>query len=159
MNSENKIDIKEIQSIRFKWDRIANVNTVILVMGMLGFAAYMLVKLQGTGIGHIIGAVLIILITAILSIFTPLGLTVDDEYIVINKLLGRKIIRKEDIVAITSIDASIVRRSGRLAGSFGGFGYWGIYRSRKIGSFSLYATNMERLALIETTKKKYIINY
>jgi hypothetical protein len=69
------------------------------------------------------------------------------------------IIKKSDITSIQSVEGKVIRRSGRLAGSNGGFGYWGKYRHRSIGSYTLYATNLDKLVLIETDKKKYIINY
>lgn len=154
-----KIDIKEIRSIRFVWDKMANVMTVISTMGMLGIAIFVFVQSRTEGLEMIWAGLLLIVVTALLATFTPLGLIVDDEYIVVKKLVGRIVIKKCDIISATKVDAHIVRRSGRMAGSSGAFGYWGKFRHRSIGSYTLYATNLERLVLIETTKKKYVINY
>jgi hypothetical protein len=159
MKMENEITIKDIRSTRFVWDRMSNVTTAMAVIGVLGISIFMILQIKTEGYQMLIGVAVLVLTMAGLATFTPLGLTVDDEYIVINKLVGKVIINKKEITSIQPVEGKLVRRSGRLAGSNGGFGYWGKYRHRTIGSYSLYATNLDRLVLIETNRKKYIINY
>ncbi len=159
MKTDNNITLQEIKSTRFVWDRMSNVTTAITVMGVLGISIYMILHINTEGYQMLIGAAILLLTVASLATFTPLGLTVDDEYIVINKLVGKVIIKKSDITSIQSVEGKLVRRSGRISGSNGGFGYWGRYRHRSIGRYSLYATNLDRLLLIVTPKRKYIINY
>lgn len=159
MTTEKQIPIKDIQSTRFVWDRMANVMTVILAAGMIGLSIFLLLKYKADGMETVAAAGILIFVTVFISIFTPLGLIVDDEYIAVKKLVGRVVIKKSDILSITPVEGAVVRRSARLAGSNGVFGYWGKYRSRAIGSYTIYATNLDKLALIETAKKKYIINY
>ena len=81
-----KIDIKEIRSIRFVWDKMANVMTVISTMGVLGIAIFVFVQSRTEGLEMIWAGLLLIVVTALLATFTPLGLIVDDEYIVVKKL-------------------------------------------------------------------------
>lgn len=159
MTTEKQIPIKDIQSTRFVWDRMSNIMTTIMAAGMVGLSLFLVLKYKTDGPEMFIAAGILIFVTAFMSIFTPLGLIVDDEYIAVKKLVGRVVIKKSDILSITPVEGAVVRRSARLAGSNGVFGYWGKYRSRAIGSYTLYATNLDRLALIETAKKKYIINY
>jgi hypothetical protein len=159
MERENNITIKDIQSTRFVWDKMSNVTTAMAVIGTLGISIFMILQINTQGYHMLIGVAILVVTMAALATFTPLGLTVDDEYIVINKLVGKVIIKKSDITSIQSVEGKVIRRSGRLAGSNGGFGYWGKYRHRSIGSYTLYATNLNKLVLIETDKKKYIINY
>ncbi|MBR2148938.1 MAG: hypothetical protein IJ965_05885, partial [Campylobacter sp.] len=96
-----KIDIKEIRSIRFVWDKMANVMTVISTMGMLGIAIFVFVQSRTEGLEMICSGLLLIVVTALLATFTPLGLIVDDEYIVVKKLVGRIVIKKCDIISAT----------------------------------------------------------
>lgn len=159
MKRENDITLKDINSTRFVWDKMSNVTTAMAVIGVLGISIFMILQIKTEGYQMLIGVAILVLTMATLATFTPLGLTVDDEYIVINKLVGKVIINKKDITSIQPVEGKLVRRSGRLAGSNGGFGYWGKYRHRTIGSYSLYATNLERLVMIETATKKYVINY
>lgn len=159
MTTEKQIPIKDIQSTRFVWDRMSNIMTTIMAAGMVGLSLFLVLKYKTDGPEMFIAAGILIFVTAFMSIFTPLGLIVDDEYIAVKKLVGRVVIKKSDILSITPVEGAVVRRSARLAGSNGVFGYWGKYRSRAIGSYTIYATNLDKLALIETVKRKYIINY
>lgn len=159
MKKEKDITLNDIKSTRFIWDRMSNVMTVIAVMGVLGISIFMLLNIKTEGYTMLIGTAILVLTTSGLASFTPLGLTVDNDYIIINKLVGKVVIKKSEVVSVKSIDSSIVRRSGRMAGSSGAFGYWGKFRHRTEGSYSLYATNFDRFVMIETPKKKYVINY
>lgn len=159
MSDEKQISLEDIKSTRFVWDRMANVMTVILAAGMIGLSIFLLLKYKADGMETVAAAGILIFVTVFISIFTPLGLIVDDEYIAVKKLVGRVLIKKSDIISITPIDGAVVRRSARFIGSNGVYGYWGKFRNRTIGSFTIYATNLDKLALIETARKKYIINY
>lgn len=159
MTNKKQISLKDIKSTRFVWDRMANVMTVILAAGMIGLSIFLLLKYKADGMETVAAAGILIFVTVFISIFTPLGLIVDDEYIAVKKLVGRVLIKKSDIISITPIDGAVVRRSARFIGSNGVYGYWGKFRNRTIGSFTIYATNLDKLALIETARKKYIINY
>ena len=159
METENRITVNDIKSIRFIWDRMSNVMTAIAVMGVLGISIYMIMQIRTEGYLMLIGVAVLVFTMTVLATFTPLGLTVDEEYIVINKLVGKVVIKKSDITSIQSVEGKTVRRSGRISGSGGAFGYWGKFRHRTIGKYTLYATNLDKLVLIQTTKRKYIINY
>ena len=157
MATENNITLKDIQSVRFTWDRMSNVLTSIVLTGLFGLCAVLIYK--EPGFESLLTLAIVTVILGAAASFTPRGLSVDNDYIVIHKIIGKVVIDKRDITSVKGIDASMLRHSTRLAGTMQVFGYWGIFRNRKLGKYRLYATNLNRLALIETATKKYVINY
>lgn len=157
MTPENNITIKDIQSVRFTWDRMANVLTSMIIVGLLGLCAVLIYN--EPGLESLLTLAIIVVVLGGVFSFTPRGLYVDNDYIIIHRFIGKVVIDKSVITSVKGIDASMLRHSTRLAGTMQVFGYWGIFRNRKLGKYRLYATNLNRLALIETATKKYVINY
>ena len=151
MTPENNITIKDIQSVRFTWDRMANVLTSMIIVGLLGLCAVLIYK--EPGLESLLTLAIIIVVLGGVFSFTPRGLYVDNDYIVIHRFIGKVVIDKSEITSVKGIDASMLRHSTRLAGTMQ------VFRNRKLGKYRLYATNLNRLALIETATKKYVINY
>ena len=88
----------------------------------------------------------------------PRYLLVDDKSIVITHPIGQTVILKSDITEISAVERSDIRGSIRLFGSGGFFGWFGIFRNSKLGTYRLYSGQLENLYLIKTSTKSYIIS-
>ena len=88
----------------------------------------------------------------------PRYLLVDDKSIVITHPIGQSVILKSEIADIRAVERSELRGSIRLFGSGGFFGWFGIFRNSKLGTYRLYSGQLENLYLIKTSTKSYIIS-
>ncbi len=67
-------------------------------------------------------------------------------------------IQFDKIIEIKSLEKNELSGSIRLFGSGGLFGYFGRFSNKKLGTYFLYAGNLENLLLIKTDKKVYVIS-
>lgn len=90
--------------------------------------------------------------------YMPTRLTIQKDNITLHKFYGSINIPIKDIIEIKTIPSSDIRSSIRLFGSGGMFGYLGIFRNPRFGKYTMYATNLNELILIRTSKNKYIFS-
>lgn len=84
---------------------------------------------------YMIGAILTI--GLILALFyMPVSISVDDRYLMINRLLRVKHILVKDIASVMLRQPTMAER--RVCGSGGWFGYWGRFREPSIGNYFAY---------------------
>ncbi|MDN0053331.1 PH domain-containing protein [Bacteroides caecigallinarum] len=90
--------------------------------------------------------------------FMPIRLTLRNDKITLQRLFGAINIPIKDIIAIKAIPNSETAFSIRIFGSGGLFGYLGKFKNPKLGSYTMYATNLNELVLIRTNSKKYVFS-
>lgn len=88
----------------------------------------------------------------------PLRLTFEDDKITLHRLVGPNYIPSKDIIELMAIPNSEIAYSIRLFGSGGLFGYLGKFRNKKLGNYTMYATNLNELILIRTNRKTYVFS-
>ena len=130
--------------------------TSILLVAMLVYGA---IAVWSAGMVAVIVTYTIFILLAIWVLLTmPRYLLIDDKSIVITHPIGQSVILKSDITEIRAIERNDIRGSIRLFGSGGFFGWFGIFRNSKFGTYRLYCGQLENLYLVKTTTKKYIIS-
>ena len=82
-------------------------------------------------------------------VFAPLGYTVDDVGIVVNRIGPKVCILQGEIADIGRLSARDLGFSVRVCGSGGFFGFFGRFWSRRLGHHRMYATNMRDLVFVE----------
>ena len=130
--------------------------TSILLMALLVYGA---IAVWSAGLTAVIVTYIIFGIVAIWVLLTmPRYLLLDDKSIVITHPIGQTVILKSDIIEVRAVERSELLGSIRLFGSGGFFGWFGIFRNSKFGTYRLYCGQLENLYLVKTTTKKYIIS-
>ena len=109
-------------------------------------------------------ALLMIIIFGILplfiaALFAPRYYLLEKDKMIIKKVMGEIIINKNDIESITTINPDMLKGSIRKCASGGFFGYWGLFYSKALKDFNMYAGSYSKnLVLIKRkTKKPYVI--
>lgn len=92
------------------------------------------------------------------SLLMPLRLTIESDKITLYRLVGAIHIPFKDIVEVKAIPNSETAYSIRLFGSGGLFGYLGKFRNKKLGNYTMYATNLNELILVRTDRKTYVFS-
>ena len=90
--------------------------------------------------------------------YMPIRLTIENDKIILYRLFGAINIPIKDIIEIKAIPKSETAFSIRIFGSGGLFGYLGRFKNPKLGSYTMYATNMNKLIFIRTSRKKYVFS-
>lgn len=145
----------KIHCEKFAIGRLGTVTSILLV-AMLVYGA---IAVWSAGMVAVIVTYIIFGIVAIWVLLTmPRYLLLDDKSIVITHPIGQSVILKSDIIEVRAIARSDIRGSIRLFGSGGFFGWFGVFRNNKFGTYRLYCGQLENLYLVKTTTKKYIIS-
>ena len=130
--------------------------TSILLMALLVYGA---IAVWSAGMTAVIVTYIIFGIVAVWVLLTmPRYLLLDDKSIVITHPIGQSVILKSDIIEVRAVERSELLGSIRLFGSGGFFGWFGIFRNNKFGTYRLYCGQLENLYLVKTLTKKYIIS-
>lgn len=90
--------------------------------------------------------------------YMPIRLTIENDKIILRRLFGTINIPIKDIIEIKAIENSETAFSIRTFGSGGLFGYLGKFKNKKLGSYTMYATNVNELILIRTDRKTYVFS-
>ena len=90
--------------------------------------------------------------------YMPIRLTIGNDKIILHRLFGAINIPIKDIIAIKAIPNSETAFSIRTFGSGGLFGYLGKFKNKKLGYYTMYATDINELILIRTARKTYVFS-
>ncbi len=90
--------------------------------------------------------------------YMPIRLTIGNDKIILHRLFGAINIPIKDIIAIKAITSSETAFSIRIFGSGGLFGYLGKFKNKKLGYYTMYATDINELILIRTDRKTYVFS-
>lgn len=97
------------------------------------------------------------LVLIIIILYVPTKLVISDDGITVKRILLPKLIPFEDIIAIKE------RENGwdgdiRLLGSGGFLGYFGWFRSRDMGKYFAYVTNVNNSFWVISSKRVYLLS-
>ena len=130
--------------------------TSILLSALIVYGA---IAVWSAGMTAVIVTYTIFALLAIWVLLTmPRYLIVQNGLLIITHPIGRTVIEKSDVVKIEAIDRSELRGSLRLFGSGGFFGWFGIFRNSKLGTYRIYCGQLENLYLVKTQTKSYVIS-
>ena len=90
--------------------------------------------------------------------YMPIRLIIENDKIILHRLFGAINIPIKDIIEIKAITSSETAFSIRTFGSGGLFGYLGKFKNKKLGNYTMYATNVNELILIRTDRKTYVFS-
>ena len=140
---------------KFTLGRMGTV-TSILLSALLVYGA---IAVWSAGMTAVIVTYIIYALLAVWVLLNmPRYLIIQNGLLIITHPIGRTVIEKSQVVKIEAIERSDLRGSLRLFGSDGFFGWFGIFRNSKFGTYRLYCGQLENLYLVKTTTKKYIIS-
>ncbi len=152
---------------RFRWSKSV-IFTTIFLLAMIALAAILLLWIeqrpQRTAMpdGFVIGLSAVMLFAPVLTaLFIPRYLRADatNGHIEMKKVVGSLTISMENVTEITEVDAKDVKNAARTFGSGGLYGYFGQFRNKKLGKFTLYATEMQGLVVVKTRDGHKSKNY
>jgi hypothetical protein len=104
-----------------------------------------------------LAALLLPVILMVTVIFAPLGYTVDNAGIMVNRM-GRNIcVPYAEIADIRLVDRRDVSFAIRVCGCGGFFGFYGRFWSKRLGKFHAYVTDTRQLVLITCTDGRKIL--
>lgn len=109
----------------------------------------------------LLAPILILLAFTACILWRPTGYSLEPDELQVHRLIGDL---KYPLTAIEQIDSVDIKDQGfglRTFGSGGYFGYFGRFWYKKLGHISMYATNKEKLLLVEldneVASKRYLI--
>jgi len=141
-------------------------KTVIAISGFtIIFLFILLMIIISQPIPDIVKNLIVILFVSIIGItyiLAPRKIILNSDYIKIKRIIGTVKIPVDNILKVISLPQSSgfnnLSMSWRLIGSGGLFGYYGYYFSKKYGLLNSFLTSNERILLILTKSKKFIIS-
>jgi hypothetical protein len=96
---------------------------------------------------------LLMLVILVSYAYSPRGYVITDRSILVQRLAGQPRISLDDVREVRRATPDDFRRSIRLRGSSGLFGYYGLFRSPKLGKFTAYVTNRNNRVVVITGSK------
>lgn len=104
-------------------------------------------------IGFVILAIVILIIIGLYHY--PLSVTLDSDRFYINYIIHSKKIQLSNIISVSRFfdKKSLIP----IFGSYGFFGWWGLYYTSKIGKFKLTASNISELVTLMLNDGKVLV--
>jgi len=90
-------------------------------------------------------------------IYRPIKYQLTDSFLIIHRNISDVRIERDRIKNIEQINKDQLRYAMRVFGVGGVFGYFGKFRTSKMGMMTWYATRRDRFVLVETFEGKKII--
>jgi hypothetical protein len=98
------------------------------------------------------------LVIAICYAYSPQGYEVAERSVIVRRLIGRARIPLEEIREIRTATTDDFRGCIRLWGSGGMFGYYGLFRTSKLGTCRWYVTNRAKAVVLVTAAKTTVFS-
>ena len=134
----------ESQSFSVSYDRTTKIISCLAGVFLIGLG----VASKSVPVA-VVGAAVMILGYA----YSPLGYAVVDRSITIRRLIGAVRIPLDGIREVRAAGAEDMRGCIRLWGSGGLFGYYGLFRTSKLGKSTWYVTNRGKTVVVITDNK------
>ncbi|MCD8102866.1 MAG: PH domain-containing protein [Alistipes sp.] len=114
------------------WEKYAILTTLVLLLVLVGFI-----------------------------VFTyPMKITMWEDAFIIRRLGGNKVIRHGDIKSAHRIRKNELDLSGKMFGTSGMIGYWGMLTTPDHGRFRIYSRHLRNMLFLEMRNgRKYVISY
>jgi hypothetical protein len=107
-----------------------------------------------SGMTWAVGALIVLLCFA----WSPRGYRVENRWIVVNRLAGKARIALDDVREVRETTGDDFTGCIRLFGNGGVFGYYGLFRTTKLGKTTWYLTNRKRSVLVVTGSKTVLFS-
>jgi hypothetical protein len=131
------------------YDRKAKIITAVVCVSLvLGVCAELWLS---PGLGWIAG--LSLLVIAIAFVYSPRGYTVTDRAVVVRRAIGSVRVPLEYVQALRAATGDDLKGSVRLWGSGGLFGYYGLFRTGKLGRSTWFVRDRSRAVVLVTATK------
>ena len=137
------------QSFSASPDRTTKVisTVVFVILGLAAFATQ-----------SIMVAVLGVAVIAVSYAYSPRGYEVAQPYLIVRRLMGPVRIPLDDIRELRAATADDFRGCIRLWGNGGLFGYYGLFRTSKLGKCTWYVTNRGKAVVLITAAKTVVLS-
>ncbi|WP_281671422.1 PH domain-containing protein [Rikenella microfusus] len=149
-------------SMPFRWSRRVRGVTIVCGVTSLGAVLYLLWWLDGTMPTLLwvrLAVALVIVGSAVGAAgYMPIRLLADGEKITIRRLFGALRIPLGEITEVRPIPKAYLDGSFRTFGSGGFFGYLGRFRNKRLGNYTMYATDLNRLVRVDTDRRRYVFS-
>lgn len=152
-------------SVPFRWSRGVWTWTIVtgvifwtaglylyLPIWRLDEAAPLLLRVKSTVVLVIVGSVVGT------AAYMPIRLQADGERIRIRRLFGTLEIPLSEVTDAKPISELDLDDSIRTFGSGDFFGYLGRFRNKRLGNYTMYATDLNRLIRVDTARRKYVFS-
>jgi hypothetical protein len=125
--------------------RMMSVGGSVLLMGAAALAtrkraAWLRVTVLVVAVGFLVGS----------WGFAPSGYRVEDKTVTVKRLFGDVVIERGAVTGVRPFEDSDGEGMMRTAGNGGLFGYYGKYKSDRLGEHRWYVTHMARRVVVET---------
>ena len=152
-----------VYTLPFHWSRRVWITTslyFVFAVTLVAMQIYLAVTHSVTAaLGLLISLPILVAILIYCEGYSPQRLEISSEQITVLRRFNSVVIPRSTIVSITPIaqtDMSWTMTEGACGGLFG---FFGTFRNRKLGRFTMYATTMENLYLIRIADgRKVVIN-
>lgn len=133
------------------FSKILTVFVVVLFIGIMWMEFHQGISHDGWIWVGIVGVLLICS-----CLYAPLGVEADEDYVVVRRLLRKKVIPIADIVSVSYAPPTMGEK--RLCASGGFMGYWGWFSERGTGNyFGYYGRSSETFLIILRNGRRYMI--
>ncbi len=86
-------------------------------------------------------------------VFSPQGYAVIDRVLLVKRLVGEVRIPLNELKEVRAVTPEDLKGGIRLWGSGGLFGYYGIFRTSKLGKCRWFVTNRRKMTVVVTASK------
>jgi hypothetical protein len=131
------------------YDRATKIISALVCLFLLAVMAYT---------HSLIFFTIALLLILVSFAYSPRGYVLSDRAILVQRLAGHPRIALDDVREARRATPDDFRRSIRLRGSGGLFGYYGLFRSAKLGKFTAYVTNRNNRVVVITGSKTAIFS-
>jgi hypothetical protein len=99
----------------------------------------------------------LILILVITYGFSPKAYALEDRQLIIYRPFQNKLYATEGILTVSLVDKKELKKSIRVFGVGGLFGYFGLFRNSRYGTMIWYATRRDQFVVIERANGRTIV--
>lgn len=147
-------------SVPFHWSGVVWAITIVTLIVLAG-AGFYIASLNWPTVMLWLKYLLtiVLLTTVIVGVgYMPIRLRANDEKISVRRLIGSLEIPLNKVVETRRISKSCIDGSIRTFGSGGLFGFLGRFKNGRLGNYTMYATELNNLILVQTSSKKYVFS-
>ena len=154
MESEaGRVTARSIGEFRASYDGTTKVVSTITVLLLLAIP----IATQNTLAAALVGG-LDVLLLALAYAYSPRGYAISEGDLVVRRLIGDVRFPLTDVRSVRIATAEDLRGCVRLWGSGGLFGYYGLFRTSKLGRSSWYMTNRRNAVVVITAAKTALLS-
>lgn len=144
-------------STAFHWSCSVLSITIVVSLILIISAFYIYFDLRILWFKYLL--ITILMATVVIGLgYMPIRLKATNKAITLTRLIGPLEIPLNTIINIKEISQFDIDKSIKVFGSDGLFGYFGRFKNKKLGNYTMYATEFKNLILIQTNNKTYVFS-